>query len=239
MGQCISSSGGARSPSAPRWQTEGPRRESGNTYVRRNSVPGLEPNSARRQSSAGNRAPRAALTPPGSPSSNASSSSSARTSSVQSAHSPRSSQSVYSHPSIGQFSVQAHPIAPGSNELCFDMALETPTGRRIETQHQMEHSQSDPCHGGHSSISFGDIEFPEEMQGKGLGTMYLAAAAKEAKKLGVELVGIDNVVSGAMRTLCNRVGMTQQFVPGFYELDPDTLLRNCERRAADKGWEAE
>jgi GNAT superfamily N-acetyltransferase len=147
------------------------------------------------------------------------------------------SQNAYSHPLIGRFMVQANPITPGSDQMRFDLKLETPSGQRIETQHHMLYSTNDPAHGGHSSLSFGDIELPEEMQGKGLGTMYLAAAAEQAKKLGVELVAIDNVVSAAMRTLCNRVGMTQRFVPGFYELDPNTLLRNCESRAANKGWQ--
>ncbi|UYR03761.1 hypothetical protein [Ralstonia pseudosolanacearum] len=155
---------------------------------------------------------------------------------MHAARSPRERNSAHRHPSIGRFNVQANPIAPGSDGKRFNLALETPTGHLVETEHWMTYSLNDPAHGGHSSLSFGDIELPEEMQGKGLGTMYLAAAAKEAKSLGVELVAIDNVVSEAMRTLCNRVGMTQRFVPGFYELDPSTLLRNCEQRAANKGW---
>ncbi len=220
MGGRVSKSGGGTPPSTPQWHADGPPRAPTSASVVRASVPGLEPNSARRQASAGDGAPRTALTPR-----------------VRAAHSSREGHSVHSHPSIGQFNVQANPIAPGSGEMRFDLALETPTGQRVETQHYMNYSPSDPAHGGHSSLSFGDIELPKEMQGKGLGTMYLAAAAKEAKRLGVELLAIDNVVSKAMHTLCNRAGMTQRFVPGFYELDPDTLVRNCEDRATSKGWQ--
>lgn len=217
MGACISRSSRGTPPYTLGWDLDGAARVPASASAASASMPGLESYSARLRKGAA----RTALTPQ-----------------MRAAHSPHS---VYSHPSIGRFNVQANSIAPGlepgSYVMRFDMALERPTGQRIETQHYMTYSESDVAHGGHSSLSFGDIELPEEMQGKGLGTMYLATAAKEAKKLGVELLAIDNVVSTAMRTLCERVGMTQRFVPGFYELDPGTLITNCENRVASKGWQ--
>jgi len=142
---------------------------------------------------------------------------------------------LVNHADHGGLRVARAAKEPGSTRVRFDLALVGVDGQRSSTIHSVYVINSDDRHGGRSTLGFGDIDFPSEMQGKGIGSVYLDAVAQTARDLGVDLVVVQNVVTPAMDAVCTKLGM-RTVGRSDYALDPATLHENALARGKQKGW---
>lgn len=138
----------------------------------------------------------------------------------------------FRHPQHGEVNVQRALKAAGKNEIQF-----TITHQGCTVTHTMYVSDHDSNHHDASTLGYGDIFLPENMQDKGISYLLHFAAADAAERLGTEKFVIDNVVSDAMRRVCNKLGMEDDGdLPEYYSGDPVTVKDQCDSHMRQKGW---
>ncbi|MGV2292718.1 hypothetical protein AAHK20_28690 [Trinickia sp. YCB016] len=120
----------------------------------------------------------------------------------------------------------------------FDIQYTAKDGKAATYRHTMYVSNEDPVHGNRSTLGYGDIDMPHEMQGKGIGYTYHAAAAQAAKELGVHSLVVDDCVSEPMRNLCEKTGMSDANSAAMYSFagNPDAMIANNQSKASQRGW---
>jgi hypothetical protein len=138
------------------------------------------------------------------------------------------------HATHGQLEIRAEPATDG---VRFALSLQPPSGDPVQRNITMYAENEDPRHDGRSTLGLSDITLPEAMRNKGIGGQLLGATAIEAGNRGIELVVIDNVVSGPMLSLCQRLGM-REAGHGDFELEPGALANKCRELASQKDWAA-
>jgi hypothetical protein len=141
---------------------------------------------------------------------------------------------TFAHPDHGRLTIGRHAKDADSRQVRFSLSLKTP-GTAVDTVQTMYVTQQDPDFGNRSTLGYSDIDLPEAMEGRGIGTALHLVAAHTARELGVQQVVVQSVVSPAMEVLCERMGMTET-APGSFAADPAAMERACRDRIRSKGW---
>ena len=143
------------------------------------------------------------------------------------------------HRDHGELTLTRLPKDPASNAVTFDLALRSPSGKESRTPQAVYIAEQDGDHSDQSTIGYGDISFPAEMQGMGMSYVFHRALADAGQLLGVDKVAIDSVVSPHLEAACNRMGMEFGDNPGSYNLSPEEMKKNCDTILAARNWSSE
>jgi hypothetical protein len=143
------------------------------------------------------------------------------------------------HPENGQLTLTRRAKDPASNEVTFDLALRSHSGKETRTPQAVYVTAQDEGHSDQSTIGYSDVSFPPEMRGMGMSYVFHRALADAGELLGVEKVAIDNVVSPLLEAACIRMGMGYGDNEGSFNLPPDKLKQACDAILAKRHWTTE
>lgn len=145
------------------------------------------------------------------------------------------------HRGHGEMTLTRQPKDPASREVKFDLALHSPLGEESRTSQPVVAyvTEQDDDHFGQSTLGYGDLFFPREMQGKGMSYAFHRALADAGELLGVDKVAIENVVSPYLKAACSKMGMEFGGNGGSYNLSPKELKKNCDAILAQRDWSIE
>lgn len=144
-----------------------------------------------------------------------------------------------SHPVHGDVTIERQPKSADSKTVTFNIQLQPGNGgSAVHYAHCMYVDNVDDEHRGHSTLGYADIFMPEEMQGKGIGYAYHAAAAQAARDLGVDRLVVNNCVSEPMRNLCENTGMSdlEASAAFSYAGSPEALIASNQHKSSQRGW---
>lgn len=143
------------------------------------------------------------------------------------------------HPDHGELTLTRHPKEPDSKEVRFELKLHDLSQAESRMTKAVYVTNEDPDHGDHSTIGYGDIDFPEEMQNKGVSYMFHRALADAGELLRVDKVAIDSVVSPFLEAACLRMGMDNGDNAGGFNSPPDEMRQACDSILARRHWSIE
>lgn len=143
------------------------------------------------------------------------------------------------HRDHGEMTLTRRPKDSASKAVTFDLALCSPSGKKSRATQSAYVTEQDDDHSGQSTIGYGDICFPSQMQGKGMSYAFHRALADAGELLGVDKVAIDSVVSPHLEAACDKMRMGYGDNPGSYNLSPEQLKKNCDAILSEKNWSTE
>lgn len=119
----------------------------------------------------------------------------------------------------------------------FHIRLTRPDGHEVVHKHFMFVCNEDETRGNKSTFGYVNIEFPEEIRGKGISYAYHYAAASTAKDLGVDYFSVDAAQKEAMIAACTGMKMRSDYEDENYECTPSEMMESTEEKISEKKWE--